>query len=88
MTTDSSEPLDRLDGEACFIEAGESFASWSMYPISPEHAARVLSKLAKAGLIVSVEQHEEVCDGYAAQLQQVSDAADDLVGRLNGGGDQ
>lgn len=78
---------DRYDGPASFAEAGEAFAEWSRNRLSAYWAAELLSRLAQAGLIVSVELHEEVAGGYAAELSAAHGAADDLVRRLAEGGD-
>lgn len=73
MTTafEDSDPLDALDGPACFVEAGEAFMDWCPNPLTVASVAETLSRIARAGLIVSVDLYDEVCDGYAAHVQDL-----------------
>lgn len=82
MTLDDHDHLDGLDGPESFAEAAESFIYWCPTPLTVGAVAETLSRLARAGLIVAVELHEETCDAYARQLAHVEEAANDLVARL------
>jgi hypothetical protein len=93
VSLDDDHDADPLDGPACFIDAAEAFIDWYPLPKPDEErlrervAARVaetLSRLARAGLIISVELHDEICDGYAQQLLRVETATDDLLSRIEG----
>lgn len=75
------ETDDGLDGPEAFAEAAETYCAW--YPGADERGvADALSRLARAGLIVSAAYHDEVCGQYAAQYARVEAAANELVARL------
>lgn len=61
-----------FDGPADFVDAGQALADWVDGRITPEQGADVLSKLAGAGLIISVAYHDEMCGGQADdELEQI-----------------
>lgn len=74
--------LEGLDGPGAFAQAADAFVSWCPAPWTVGSVAETLSRLARAGLIVSVELHEEAMAQYAAQYAHVESAANDLVARL------
>lgn len=79
------EEPDGLDGPGSFTAAAEAFVDWCPQPITVHRAAKTLSELAKAGLLVSVDQHESALDECAVMLLHVQAAADELVARLHAG---
>ena len=64
------EPVDpdSFDGPTSFIDAGQVFADLVDGRVLPDQAADALSKLARQGLIISVEYHDETCGGQADGL--------------------
>lgn len=83
MGLDDDPPIT---GTEAFSEAAGYFLLW--YPtrgLTRTQVADGLSRLADAGYIVHVDEHDRLCQSYADRLHHCEIAADELVRRLHEG---